>query len=137
MDVLYVLQIMKRLIVNSSDRGTVLTFEWEADEWGSIHTHRILVNNAKMNETFELGPSARRGLKRVNEFFNDPSISESGHGFRNPQIIVYDLTRDEKGAIFVKIEDSSRSEPLLLTLGSDVVTRQEDTDAEQDTPRNR
>ena len=126
-----VLLTMKRLIVNSSEEATLVIFEWEANEWSSIHMHRILVSNAQMTETFEFGPCARRGLKRVNEFFNDPSIRESGHGFRNPQIMVYDLTRDENGAIFVKIEDSAQSSPLLLALGSDVVTRQEDTDAEQ------
>ncbi len=113
---------MKRLIVNSSDGATVVNFEWETDKWSSIHMHRLLVSNAQMIEIFEFGPSARRGLKRVNEFFDDPSIRKSGHGFRNPQIIVYDLTRDENGAIFVKIEDSARSAPLLLALGVDVVT---------------
>jgi len=48
-----VLLIMKRLIVISSDGATLVTFEWEADEWSSIHMHRILVSNAQMTKTFE------------------------------------------------------------------------------------
>ena len=132
MDELYVLFEMKLLETISKDGETAVRFEWRMDKWSSINDHRIIVRAPQINEEFKFGPCARFGLRRVHRFFGDASISDCGLGFQNPQIITYDLKRDESGSISLTVEDSNRSEPVRIDLGRDPSSREWKEDAETD-----
>ena len=115
---------MKLFEAKSKDGATAVRFEWRMDEWGSTHDHRIVARTPQIDEEFRFGACARFGLRRVHRFFGDASITECGLGFQNPQIITYDLKRDESGSISLTVEDSNRREPIRIDLGCDLSTRQ-------------
>ncbi len=123
---------MKLLEAISKDGATAVRFEWRMDEWGSTHDHRIVAKTPQIEEEFRFGGCARFGLRRVHRFFGDVTIAECALGFRNPQIITYDLKRDETGAISLTVEDSNRSEPVGIDLGCDLATREWKEEAEGD-----
>jgi hypothetical protein len=133
---LIVLSEMKLVEARSKDGETILRFEWSMDEWGSIHDHRIIARSPYLNEEFRFGECARFGLRKVHRFFGDASIADCGLGFRNPQIITYDLNRNSTGSISLTVEDANRREPISVDLGCDIETREWKEDQPNRTEQN-
>lgn len=114
---------MKVLEITSKDGANVVRFEWRMNKWGSTYDHRIIARAPQIEEEFKFGGCARFGLRKVHRFFGDAKVRESGHGFQNPQIMTYDLKRNESGFISLTVEDSYRSEPFHFDLGCDSTVR--------------
>lgn len=93
--------------ISLRDEHTEIVFLWsDFDGDDCFNNHKVLVRHSGQETEYDLGPCVVSGPRKLTRLVEGDEDNSIGFGFRNPDIITYDLKRTSTSYEFTLIRDA-------------------------------